>query len=152
MYILLFCFWILLNGKITLEICLLGLAVTAAIGLMLWPLMHYTPKKELRLLKKVPLFVIYAAVLFWEIVKANLAMFRYILNPRKPAGPTLITFDAQLSTDFGRFMLANSITLTPGTITVSTDGNRFTVHCLEQGMLDCSPDGVFQRWIRRLEA
>ena len=66
--------------------------------------------------------------------------------------PALVRFTTGLKTSFGRFMLANSITLTPGTITVKMDGDRLTVHCLKRSMLDTSPDSVFERWIRRLEA
>ena len=65
---------------------------------------------------------------------------------------TLVTFRTDLKTEFGRFLLANSITLTPGTITVQVKGDRLTVHCLDKSMLDTSDDGVFQRWIRKLEA
>ena len=63
-----------------------------------------------------------------------------------------MTFRTDLKTDYGKFLLANSITLTPGTITVQVEGDRLTVHCLDKSMLDTSPDGTFQRWIRRLEA
>ena len=65
--------------------------------------------------------------------------------------PTLVTFQSGLKTDFGRFLLANSITLTPGTITVQVEGDTFTVHCLDKSMLDTSENGTFQRWIRKLE-
>ena len=53
---------------------------------------------------------------------------------------------------YWKVLLGNSITLTPGTITVKMDGDRLTVHCLKRSMLDTSPDSVFERWIRRLEA
>lgn len=152
MYILVYVVWLVLNGIITVEVCLVGLVLTALIAAAARVLFDYTPKREVRLLKKVPLFVAYVFVLFWEIVKANWEMFSFILNEKREIEPVLVSFDSSLKTRFGRFMLANSITLTPGTITVEQSGERFTVHCLKRDMLDCSPDGVFQRWIRRLEA
>ena len=66
--------------------------------------------------------------------------------------PPMVTFRTDIHTEFGRFLLANSITLTPGTITIRVEGNELTVHCLDGAMLDLSENGVFQRWIRRLEA
>lgn len=151
MYIILFLFWLLLNGKVTSEIVLLGLAIVAAMAVLEYRLFGYTPKKELRLIQKAPVFLAYVPILFLEIIKAGLVVARDILLRRYVVTPTLVTFDARLKTDFGRFLLANSITLTPGTITVQVEGDRFTVHCLDKSMLDTSENATFQRWIRKLE-
>lgn len=152
MYVLLFCFWLLLNGNVTLEIVLLGLAVTALMALLEYTLFGYTPKTEGMLLRKAPVFCVYIPVLMWEILKAGWAVSKVVLFRRYKVTPTLVTFRTDLKTEFGRFLLANSITLTPGTITVQVKGDRLTVHCLDKSMLDTSDDGVFQRWIRKLEA
>lgn len=152
MYIILFLFWLLLNGRLTWEIVFLGLAIVALMGALEWKLFGYTPARELRLLRKAPILCAYVPVLFWEIIKAGLVVARDILFRRYVVTPTLVTFRTDLKTDYGKFLLANSITLTPGTITVQVEGDRLTVHCLDKSMLDTSPDGTFQRWIRRLEA
>ena len=152
MYVLLFCFWLLLNGNVTLEIVLLGLAVTALMALLEYTLFGYTPKTEGMLLRKAPVFCAYIPVLMWEILKAGWAVSKVVLFRRYKVTPTLVTFRTDLKTEFGRFLLSNSITLTPGTITVQVKGDRLTVHCLDKSMLDTSDDGVFQRWIRKLEA
>ena len=152
MYVLLFCFWLLLNGNVTLEIVLLGLAVTALMALLEYTLFGYTPKTEGMLLRKAPVFCAYIPVLMWEILKAGWAVSKVVLFRRYKVTPTLVTFRTDLKTEFGRFLLANSITRTPGTITVQVKGDRLTVHCLDKSMLDTSDDGVFQRWIRKLEA
>ena len=152
MYVLLFCFWLLLNGNVTLEIVLLGLAVTALMALLEYTLFGYNPKTEGMLLRKAPVFCAYIPVLMWEILKAGWAVSKVVLFRRYKVTPALVTFRTDLKTEFGRFLLANSITLTPGTITVQVKGDRLTVHCLDKSMLDTSDDGVFQRWIRKLEA
>ena len=151
MYILLFLFWLLLNGKLTAEVVGLGLVIVALMAALEWSLFHYGPAQELRVLRKVPVFCAYLPVLVWEILKAGLVVGRDILFRRYRLTPTLVTFRADLNTDFGRVLLANSITLTPGTITVQVEGNQLTVHCLDKSMLDTSPDGTFQRWIRKME-
>ncbi|MGM9604938.1 MAG: Na+/H+ antiporter subunit E [Faecousia sp.] len=152
MYILLFLFWLLLNGKLTAEVVGLGLVITVLMGALGWGLFGYSPARELRLMRKAPVFCAYIPVLFWEIIKAGLVVARDILFRRYVVTPTLVTFRTDLKTDFGRFLLANSITLTPGTITVQVEGDKLTVHCLDKSMLDTSPDGTFQRWIRKMEA
>lgn len=152
MYLLLYCFWVILNGKLTAEVLILGLFVVAGVGALSWVLFGYTPKREWRIDKKIPLFLVYLVVLVWEILKANWNMLGIILSKRERIEPALVTFTTGLKTNFGRFLLANSITLTPGTITVRMDGNRLCVHAIKRSLLDTSPDSVFERWIRRLEA
>lgn len=151
MYLLLYCFWLLLNGKITAEILLLGLLIVAAIAWLEYKLFDFTPKNELTVWRKAPVFLAYLPVLIWEILKAGAVVSRDILFRHYKVTPSLVTFRTDLKTDFGRFLLANSITLTPGTITIRVEGSELTVHCLDKSMLDTSEDGVFQRWIRKME-
>ena len=152
MYLLSFCFWLLLNGKFTWETVLLGLGIVLLEALLLRLLFSYTPKTEWRFLRRFPLFLVYLLVLLFEILKANLKVLRIILFKTIKTNPALRVVTVDLHTDFARFMLANSITLTPGTITVSVDGNRFTVHCLSSEMLDDIEESVFVRLLRRMEA
>lgn len=152
MYILLFCFWLLLAGRVTWEILGLGLVLTCAMGALEYLLFGYKPASEVRLWRKAPVFLAYLGILVWEILKASAAVLTIIVFRAKKVKPTLVTFRVSPKTEFGRFLLANSITLTPGTITISAEDDRFTVHCLDRSMLDTSPDSRFQKWIRRLEA
>ena len=151
MYLLLFLFFVILNGKLTVEILLVGLAAVLLLAGLLYLFFGYTPKKDLRLLTRLPLFIVYIFLLIIEIIKATASVIRLIVNPKSHFEPTLVTFRPALKTDIGRFILANSITLTPGTITVDIQEGVFTVHCLDRGMLDTSEDGVFIRWIKRME-
>ena len=141
MYFLIFGLWLVFNGRITLEIVLLGLLFTAAFALFLAKFLNYRPKDNVRTLRRVVLGVVYVAVLIREIFDKDV-----------PVKQTLVTFDVDLKTDFCRMMLANSITLTPGTITVSTEGNRFTVHCLSEEMIEGIESGCFMRLLWKMEA
>lgn len=152
MYLLLFALWLLLNGKVTVEICLFGLGITALLALLCYVLFDYTPKKELRICKKVPLFLAYVGVLIAEILKANFTVLHIILCKKRKITPALVTVQVDLKTDFARYMLANSITLTPGTITVETHENEFTVHCLSAEMIEGTESGIFVRLLQKLEA
>jgi multicomponent Na+:H+ antiporter subunit E len=79
---------------------------------------------------------------FWgwlgrEVVRSSLDVTRAVLNPRLPINPTVAEFDAHCEHPVDRAILGNSITLTPGTLTLSIDGQRFLVHALtEQGAQD----------------
>lgn len=68
--------------------------------------------------------------LLWEIVKANLDVARAIISPKMPLHLSLFTVTASQKTELGHTLYANSITLTPGTVTVGLDGNTLTVHAL----------------------
>ena len=151
MYTLLFIFWLILNLKINLEIIILGIIFTFLIGLLLKVLNIYTPDKEIRFLKRVPLFIEYIFILLIEIIKANILMIKIVFNKNIKIEPKLVTFKSNLNTSFGNFILANSITLTPGTITTSLSNGELTVHCLRGDMLDTSENNVFIKKIRKME-
>jgi multicomponent Na+:H+ antiporter subunit E len=73
---------------------------------------------------------LYAAWLFGAIVKANLAVIAKVLGPKHAIDPDLVRLKTQAKTDLGRALFANSITLTPGTVTVDVDGDQLVVHAL----------------------
>ena len=74
------------------------------------------------------IFIRYFIFLILEIVKANFIVACIVLNPKLPISPGLIALKISLQRDLPRVTYANSITLTPGTITVDLDGDRLLVH------------------------
>ena len=74
--------------------------------------------------------LVYAPWLLWEIVKANVDVARRILHPALPIRPHVVRLRAGQKTDLGRVIYANSITLTPGTVTIGEHGSELTVHAL----------------------
>lgn len=152
MSVLLFLLWLILNGQVTLEIVILGIVLVALVLLAMTRLTDYSFKGELKIWKKVPLALAYVFVLIWEILKANRNVARIILDRRIKVEQTVVYVDIDLKTDFCKMLMANSITLTPGTMTASVDGNTFTVHCLSREMLDGIESSTFVRLLQRLEA
>jgi multicomponent Na+:H+ antiporter subunit E len=73
---------------------------------------------------------IYPFWLLWKIAYANLQVAWMILHPRMPIDPLLLAFDSGLETELGQVTLGNSITLTPGTLTLHMHGQRVLVHAL----------------------
>ncbi len=152
MYLFIFALWLALNGAVTAEIILFGLAVTAGVGILAYILFKYTPKRDIALLRRVFLLLGYFPVLIFEIIKANLQVVQIILNRKRTITPALVIVETGLKSRFARFIMANSITLTPGTITVRTNESRFTVHCLSKEMSDGIADGILCRLLRKMEA
>lgn len=120
-------------------------------ALFIKALFDYDLKKDIKILIKAPLFIGYLFILLIEIIKASINMIKIILNKNIKVEPVIVEFHSGLKTKMGNFILANSITLTPGTITINNDGDYFEVHCLDRSMLDVSPDSIFIKNIRKME-
>ncbi len=80
-----------------------------------------------------------------EIVLSNLRVARVVLAPHPQLSPTLVTIDASMLDPVAQAILANSITLTPGTVTIDDDQGRLRVHCLTRAAADDLAGGAMQR-------
>jgi multicomponent Na+:H+ antiporter subunit E len=81
-------------------------------------------------------FIRYLPWLLKEVFLANVKVALIILHPKLPISPIMVHFRGTQNTDLGRFLYANSITLTPGTITTGIDGNDFEIHALTLSDVD----------------
>jgi len=79
-------------------------------------------------IKRLVFFLIYVAVLAWEIVKANFDVAYRVVHPKMPIKPGVVVIKTRLKSDIARMILANSITLTPGTFTLDVIGDRLLIH------------------------
>ncbi len=119
MYIIFFLIWVIFNGQLTVEIALLGLVVSGAMYAFICRFMDYRPGKDLVIARKIFCFLHYIGVLLKEIIKANYIVIKKVASARYEIEPAVVRFRVDLKSSFARILLANSITLTPGTITVS---------------------------------
>lgn len=72
----------------------------------------------------------YLRYLFIEVVKANVQVAIIVLNPQMPLSPSFIAYHPRINSDWGRVLLGNSISLTPGTLTVELEDGDYLVHAL----------------------
>ena len=151
MYLLYFIVWIIFAGDITLEICIFGAVIAAVIFAFTCKFMDYSIEKEKKILKKSFQFLHYIAVLVKEILLANVQTIKMILSEKEEVKPTLVDFKTDIKSETGKVLLANSITLTPGTITVELDDSGYVVHCLDESMAGGMDESVFVELIRKLE-
>lgn len=149
-----FTLWIVLCGNVTGEILLVGAVVTAAVFWFTCRFCHWSISKEKLFLKLVWPGIKYILLLISEIAKASWAVLKLLAKPRmvNEIEPHLMEFQVPLKTNIARMTLANSITLTPGTITVENRGKEFVLHCIHPSFaedVDCS---VFVVALQAMEA
>ncbi len=151
MYLLYFALWVIFNGNITLEICLFGIVIAGLIFAFTCKFMDYSIEKEKQLLRRSWKLFCYFIVLIREIVKANFAVVRIILSQKEEIQPALVSFHSDLKTSVGKAFLANAITLTPGTITVTLEDSEYVVHCLDEELAVGMAESVFVERLTELE-
>lgn len=151
MFICFFALWVVLNGKWTTEIGVFGLVFASLAYGFTWKYMGYSPKVDFALFMRIPSAVRYGVNLVVEIIKANLVVCKMILKPDFVPEPQLVQFDVDLKKNRHLVALANSITLTPGTITVDLHDNHFTVHALDASLVDGLDDGGFVQQLMEME-
>lgn len=152
MIILLFCLWVIFNGRINGEIMIFGIVLTAALFWFLCRFLNYSMKKELRLYQKVPYILLYGIVLMSEIIKSNIQVSKLIISPKYEVVPVMLKFKPDLKSETLRVILANSITLTPGTISVSLKEDYLVIHCLDEDFAKDIGQSKFIKILKKLEA
>lgn len=151
MFLLFFLVWLIFNGTVTLEIVIFGLVIAAAMFAFVCKFMGHSMRKEIIYYKKSGYFLRYAVTLVVEIIRANLAVIHLILTDREVVEPVIVKFKTNLKTETAKMILANSITLTPGTITVSLEEDELVVHCLDKSLAEGMEDSIFVEMLEKME-
>lgn len=147
----LFVFWLLLSGHF--DLFLVGSGAIAAVLIALLGLRLGLDDEEGHPVEFIPAGLVYWPWLAKEIVKSTIDVARIILNPALPISPRLIAVRPGEKTAVGVVTYANSITLTPGTITVEVDRHdrRFIVHALTEAGAAGVETGDMDRHVRSFE-
>jgi multicomponent Na+:H+ antiporter subunit E len=147
--LVLFLFWLALSGHYTGLLLAIG-ALSAALTVIAARRMR-TLDAEGHPIEWIGSFLLYLPWLAREIGKSAWSVTKIILDPRLPISPTLTVVKASQRSSVGIATFANSITLTPGTITVAVSGSELTVHALvREGAADLH-GGEMNRRVRALE-
>ena len=151
MLLLFFLVWIIFNGAITTEILIFGVVVAFLMFGFVCKFMDYSLRKEVLLIKRSGYFVLYLINLLIEIIKANVSVCHFVLYGTEQIEPVMVSFHTTLKSRLARVILANSITLTPGTITVSLHGDEVIVHCLDRSLAEEMEDSSFVKMLEHME-
>lgn len=151
-FILLMAIWLVFSGFFDGAHLVLGVISAAFVT---WISADFLfPAREVPVIARVGQgfrLVLYLLWLFWEVVLSNLHLLRLTLWPGGMAEvrPSIVHFKTGLRTDFEKFLLANSITLTPGTVTMKILGDDFYVHAISDAAA-AGLDGRMEARIARI--
>lgn len=126
-FVTLMIFWLMLTSSLAADSLLLGVLVSFAIalffreGLSFFTEFRYTPEAVIAGFQ-------YYGYFFKELFKSNFRLAAIVIAPSLPIDPGIVKVRTKLKTRMGRLMLANSITLTPGTLTLALEGEYLYVH------------------------
>ena len=151
MYLIFFLIWVIFNGQFTPEIAVFGLIIAGLMYAFICKFMGYKPRADIIMAKKFFYLIQYVFILVKEIIKTNFAVIRMITSSRYELEPAVVRFKTDLKSAPARIMSANSITLPPGTITVSLTGDEYVVHCLDKSLAEGINSSIFVTLLRRLE-
>lgn len=130
LFVVCFVLWLLLSGH--WDALHVGLGAAAS-GLVVW--LNRGQEDITAAVRALPRVACYVPWLLGAIVRSNLAVVRIVLDPRLPIDPVVVRLRPAVRSPLAVTTLANSITLTPGTITLDAEGGEMTVHAL-------TPDGL----------
>jgi multicomponent Na+:H+ antiporter subunit E len=122
--------WIAFTTSFATQELLVGVVISAIISYLSIPMFTCC---TLSILSPTRVFymVYYLLVFTWELIKSNLDVARRVLTPSLPINPGIVKFKTKLTTDYSKMVLANSITLTPGTLSIDIIDDTFYVHWID---------------------
>jgi len=140
-------FWILLSGWQVQEI-IVGTIVSLLLT-VLFPKSRELFGEFKFSFKSITYFIRFIFVFTFELIRSNLDVAFRVINPKLPINPGIVKVKTKLKTRLGRVMLANSITLTPGTLTVETDGEDYYIHWIDVSSKDI--EGATEKIVHKFE-
>lgn len=149
--VLFFLFWLILNERFTPEIVVIGILISILVSLLNYRFVGLSFDIEKKIWSKVILIFSYFIILVVEVFKANIQMIKLILSPTINIKPQIVYFDSPVRSELAMVALANSITLTPGTITVKLDDGKFGIHAIDAPMADGIEDSIFVHRLKNIE-
>ncbi len=135
LWLTLFIIWMIANATLAYDTVLAGVIISAIIALAfstfarVYSVIRWSPQVLYYYLK-------YLVVFFIELVKANVSVMRLVFSPRINIKPGIVEIKTGLKSPIGRLALANTITLTPGTLVVDIKDDSLFVHCINIGSTD----------------
>ena len=127
--------WVIANGTLAFDVLITGIVISAAIALAfasfarVYSVIRWSPKVMLY-------YLMYLAVFLTELTKANLNVMRLVFSPRIDITPGIVEIKTSLKSPIGRLALANSITLTPGTLVVDIKDDSLFIHWINVSVTD----------------
>jgi len=151
LFISLLVIWILLAGTTKQEI-FIGTFISLVLTVIFYSKASFF--SEFKLNPKAIFFLfIYIFVFAWELIKSNMDVAFRVIHPIIPINPGIVKVKTKLKSKLGRTILANSITLTPGTLTVDTNGEDYYIHWIDitSDDIDGATNAIVSKFEKYLE-
>lgn len=150
-FLILFVHWLIWSGMFDSFHVSLGVVSCAIVTFMSHDLLFGTGKFSSWHMSVFFRFFGYIPWLLYQIILSNIHVAYLVLHPKMLIEPSMITFETKLKKDISIVTFANSITLTPGTITIDIkDGKYFVIHCISRKVIDDLLSGEMERKIARI--
>jgi multicomponent Na+:H+ antiporter subunit E len=128
-FLVLFAVYVLLAGFIVEEI-IIGALISLIVTILITKYVNYQIDWKLPY-RLVVFLVVYLPVFIWQLILANIDIARRVLSINIPLNPGFVKVETELEGDFSKLMLANSITLTPGTLSIDVDKQSLYIHTVD---------------------
>lgn len=144
-------FWLILTESLDIQMLITGIIICILVFYINMDILEINFGYSFKNKKKILYLFQYLMLLCKEIVFANFHVAKIVLSPKLRITPSIITFDTRLEKPLSRTILANSITLTPGTLTVKMEGKSLIVHCLMDEYVEDVAHSKFEDLLLKVE-
>ena len=144
-------FWLILSESFTVERIILGIIIACIVAKFNEDLATGSDKGIGFNINKIIIFVKYLSLLIIEIFKSNINVAKIVLNPKMNISPCVYKIHTNLKSNLLKTVLANSITLTPGTLTLFMDGDEMIIHSLKEENIKDLEDSSFEKILLKAE-
>lgn len=124
-------FWLILAQTFRIEAVGVGILVCTVVFIFNKPLVNTNDSNNNLSIYNIKNSFLYISVLIKEIFKSNFHVAKIVLSPKLNISPSIVTINTKLKSELNKTILANSITLTPGTLTLNMNEDKLIVHCLD---------------------
>ena len=154
LFILSLIFWLLLTFKLTFPNIIVG-SVASLICSLFFGRFFIRNVNKLLQPHRYFWFIVYLFVFIWECIKANIDVAYRVLHPAMPIRPGIVKVKTELKSDMAKMLLANSITMTPGTISVDIIDDTLFIHWIyirseDPEVYTSQITGPFEKYIKRI--
>jgi multicomponent Na+:H+ antiporter subunit E len=142
-------FWIVLIENAKVETICIGVIVSLLVAILNKDI--FSSNLQLNFRKNIVRWISYTLLLIKEIIVSNINVAKIVLSPQISISPQIVIIKTKIKSDFHKMIFANSLTLTPGTITITMDRDEIAVHCLKAEFAIGITNSSFEKIILRVE-
>ena len=141
--------WLMLTWKIEINNIAIGSAFSLLATMFFGELLTVTPERALHPLRYL-WFLYYFVIFLWQMIKSNIDVAYRVLHPKLPIDPGLIKIRTKLRSEVSKALLANTLSLTPGSTTVDIIGDQLYIHCIDVNRPVREEAEMFEKIIARV--